>query len=190
MNHYEIHLTVRTNEIERFRQTCADIRVKPIVIDLQDKAGNTLFHDVMTSSTVKGNPNDWKYTVGLVSNQLQTAGFDVVRRKVEESPYNDPLGKSLYYESHVRVKTVRTQVSKLRQVSGLFHVSRNIFKVLEGDAVYMMLTYRDTCSFEEFAGRLAAAKMVLDLEGFEYDKVEIESVIYDSNLEHDRVWTS
>lgn len=186
MNHYEIHVTVRTNNIPEFQKACYEIGVKAIVIDLQTSTGETVFHDVMTSHKLSGKPEDWKLSLGIVQYKLERMGFKVVRRKVEESPDNKDAAKPIYYESHIRVLCNSDRINELRDLArgkkGL-HVSRNVFK--EG---YIMLTYRDTCDLATFKANVYTYVEMLNKANFKHDKLEIESAIYDSNINHDEAW--
>ena len=52
-----------------------------------------------------------------------------------------------------------------------------------------MLTYRENrLDLQPFEHNVSLMKMVLDLEGIEYDKVEIEECIYDTNVDVDASW--
>lgn len=48
---YEIHLTVESAEVNSFKFTCLKAGVKAVLLDLQDKNGELVMKDLMTSST-------------------------------------------------------------------------------------------------------------------------------------------
>lgn len=186
MNHYEIHLTVKTTSVVEFQKACYEIGVKPIVLELQNSEGRVAMKDVMTSHKLSGKPEDWKLSLGIVQHKLEKMGFKVVRRKVEENPDNKDAAKPLYYESHIRVLCGPDRIEELRELTkgrkGL-HVSRNIFKT-----GYIMLTYRDTCDLATFKANVYTYVEMLNKADFKHDKLEIESAIYDSNIDHDALW--
>lgn len=41
---FEIHLTVRTNDVEQFKQDCKSIGVKPIVIETENNINKNNFY--------------------------------------------------------------------------------------------------------------------------------------------------
>lgn len=188
---YEIHVTVRTNDVDGFRAACDLIGVKPIVIDLQDIKGKTVFHDVMTSSTIEyRGGSEANAKMESIVEELCSLGFEVARAKIESSP--SVPGVPLYWESHIRVNLANSDLKKLRAFAYTqdVHVSRNIFKKLENDRVYMMLTSRVYIDITRGSFKKKIENILADLilAGFEYDKVEIEKVVYDSNMNHDKSW--
>ena len=57
------------------------------------------------------------------------------------------------------------------------------------DFNYQMMTYRGyNQTYQEFVKHLEEGKAFLGIGGIEYDKVEIEECIYDSNVSLDNLW--
>jgi len=192
---YELHLTVNTNEVERFKAVCSTLGVKPIVIDLQDRTGNTVFHDVMTSSKFHG-PTPMVESK-RIADGLKSHNFEVIRCKIEVPPW-DPavprhpgdLNKG-YFESHIRILTNEGRIPELRSLATKheLHVSRNIFKRLENGMIYIMITLRsDGPTVFHFQNYVDTILDILEAHKFVYDKNEVEYVVYDSNKDHDKAW--
>lgn len=198
--HYEIHVTVKTNEINKFIEECGAIGVKPIVLDLQKLDGSGAIQDVMTSSKVTGNDNDAFVEMTRVSESLQNKDFNVVRKKVETVPWHpkalvhDENSEEGYFETHIPIVVNRDELDSLRTVSRCLsaHMSRNPFKETNDGRIVQMLTLRKSCNSELF--KTWFKKTLLNLErnyGFYCQKVpDIEYALYDSNVQHDAVWIS
>jgi len=184
---YEIHVTVKTNDIEKFRFDCNKIGVKPILIETE-KLGE-FNNQVMTSSKYSG--DDFKATLGLIEYQLKDLDYDILRRKVEILPSERKHDDFIYYESHLRLKLPKDfdrefLVELCRQEK--FHLSKNLFKSCEGYN-YQMITYRDyEASYSQFNKVIDNMKSILEFFQIEFDKVEIEECIFDSNIFIDRNW--
>ena len=119
---FEIHITVNTSdewdgkatlfgfEIEHFRNTCDEIGVKPIVLDLEMKEGT--LKDVMTSSKHFGDNRSAYEEANRIANELTSFGYKVVRKKIETVPWHpaaptfktgEPIPNGCYFESHIGV---------------------------------------------------------------------------------------
>jgi hypothetical protein len=199
---YEFHITVHTSEIERFKGTCAALGVKPIVLDLQNQQGESVMHDVMTSSTFMGdNPGAYN-EMERIAVGLTEAGFKVVRKKIETVPWHPaapeahegntpPMPKDCYFESHFGVVCTTLRRGELHGIAKQLdaHLSRNIFKKLDGDSFKIMLTAR---SYEgtatQFKQRVADIEATLKEMGFDVDKVIVEFSVYDTRVNHDSSW--
>jgi len=184
---YEVHVTVNTDDIELFRSDCNKIGVKPILIETERKG---LFNNqVMTSSKHTG--DDFKPTLDLITSQLRDFGYEVLRKKIEILPEENKHDDFIYYESHMRLKLPkgfnRGLLLEFCRIHD-FHLSKNLFKSCEGFD-YQMMTYRDnSIDYEEFVKRIEHMKTVLRLHRIEFDKVEIEECIFDSNIFIDKNW--
>jgi len=201
---YESHITARTNEIERFKGTCAALGVKPIVLDLQNQQGETVMHDVMTSSTFMGdNPGAYNEMERIAAG-LSEAGFEVVRKKIETVPWHpaapdapgihegaQEMPKDCYFETHFGVVCDSVRRDELQRIAEQLdaHLSRNIFKKLDGDNFKIMLTARSyTGSATAFKGRVQNIEATLKERGFDVDKVIVEFSVYDTRVNHDSSW--
>lgn len=187
---FEIHLTVETNDIDKFKTDCINNNVKPIVIALQDNNDKFLMLDVMTSS--KHNHDDYIAEAKKIKKTFEDIGYITKRIKVEVNPYyyniNEVSGKD-YFESHFRILTNSKIYDKLKQIciNNNYHLSKNMFKKLEGDNFYIMSTIRlYNTTLKEFEYKIENFKT--DLQNFKYDKIEVECCLYDTNIEHDNIW--
>lgn len=201
---YEFHITVRTNEIERFKGTCAALGVKPIVLDLQNQQGESVMHDVMTSSTFMGdNPGAYNEMERIAAG-LAEAGFEVVRKKIETVPWHpaapdaidvpedkQEMPKDCYFETHFGVVCNDARRDELHGIARELdaHLSRNIFKKLDGENFKIMLTARSYGgSATAFKARVVSIEERLKGAGFDVDKVIVEFSVYDTRVNHDSSW--
>jgi hypothetical protein len=197
---YEIHVTVNCDNIDKFKDICQLLDVKPIVLDLMKTDQTVVMQDVMTSSKIQGTLEEAKKESIRIAKELSIAKFDVCRIKIETVPWhpqaptfeNDksmPSGN--YFESHIQVvtdeerKPILTHIAKLTNA----HLSRNYFKKINKSEYVIMLTLRDsTVCKEEFELGVEIIKTFLEAKAFEYKKIEIEYAIYDSKQSHDAIW--
>lgn len=75
-------------------------------------------------------------------------------------------------------------------LSGTTNLSQNFFKKSNDGSKYVnMLTYRcHKGNYPNFQKEVEDIKLYLKSNGFEFEKVEIEFAIYDSNVNHDLAW--
>lgn len=184
---YEIHVTVKTDDIPKFRIDCNEIGVKPILIETE-KSGE-FNNQVMTSS--KYSDDDYHETIFKTINALGNKGYEILRVKVEILPLITKHSNFIYYESHLRLKLEkgfdRSLLLGICEIND-FHLSKNLFKSCEGYD-YQMMTYRNyDIGYEEFARVIDSMKELLIQHKIEFDKVEIEECIFDSNISVDKNW--
>lgn len=200
---YEIHVTVRCDpvSIERFKQVCSEIEVKPIVLALQTVEHTDVMQDVMTSSVHLGtNASAYNASVDIV-NALRARGFDVVRTKIETVPWHpaapaseqDEMPKNCYFESHVAVRTSQAQKELLTRLAEKYgaHMSKNIFKIVDESNFVQMMTirwYKGT--YPDFDAAIDRFIQALAAHGFELDKKIVEFSVYDTKVSHDAAWIS
>ena len=217
---YEIHVTIdlekllETNfTIDRFKEDCKSIEVKPIVLDLEMKKGT--LKDVMTSSKHFGDNRSAYEEANRIANKLTSFGYKVVRNKIETVPWHpaaptsntgEPIPNGCYFESHIGVVITPDEKEKLQEfvqglndrctdagvigLGGTCKLSQNFFKKSkDGSKFVNMLTYRDnmTCR-KRFEIEVDAIKYSLEYCGFEFEKVEVEYALYDTNVNHDSKW--
>lgn len=189
---FELHVTVETTDIENFKKDCLQLGVKPIVIETQRDSEFGV--QVMTSSKHKDDAYDHHEALRYLSLRLANRGYKILRQKVEINPFKEKNKDFIYYESHIRLR-LTPEISKvykeyLKELCWTlrFHLSKNIFKKEEGIELQMM-TYRSyTDSYDEFVEVIKLMEFNLNNNGLEYDKVEIEECIYDSNAAIDNNW--
>ena len=76
------------------------------------------------------------------------------------------------------------------ELGGTCKLSQNFFKKSkDGSKFVNMLTYRDnmTCK-EDFERDVELIKFLLNEDKFEFEKVEVEYALYDTNVNHDAKW--
>jgi len=200
---YEFHITVRTKEIDRFKATCAAVGVKPIVLDLQNQDGESVMHDVMTSSTFIGDNPGALQELERVAVALSEANFDVIRKKIETVPWHPAapdigkdgqvpaMPKDCYFECHFGVVCDDARREELQELAKACdaHLSRNIFKKLEDDMYKIMLTARRyDGSATKFQERVRNIEAMLKEYDFDVDKVIVEFSVYDTKVSHDSSW--
>ena len=78
----------------------------------------------------------------------------------------------------------------LTSLSGTAKLSQNFFKKSkDGSKFVNMLTYRSNkCGSPKFKLEVEGIKQLLQEEGFEFEKVEVEYAVYDTNVTHDAKW--
>lgn len=185
---YEIHITVEANDIDTFKKDCEDIHVKPIVIETEKD--NVFYNQVMTSS--KHDDDYFLMTLNEISDKLKHRGYTILRQKIEIKPQPTKNEHFIYYETHFRLKLPksfpREILIAISRGQG-FHLSKNLFKI-GSNYDYQMMTYRThTDTLEEFKAKIIEMKIILNQHGIEYDKIEIEECILDSNIDIDKTWT-
>lgn len=200
---YEIHITVcNAPSGNEFRRICAEINVKPIVLALQDRSNNAL-RDVMTSSVCIGDLEAAHVEARRIESGLRTYGLSPVRRKIETVPWN-PLcellvGPSNYFEAHVSICVPKYKNKVSNNAKCMMkedcerldlHVSSNMFKASDTDAVYMTTLREFGTSYEAFKTRTESA--IAELQARQWNVVShvIEYAVFDSNTQHDDEWMS
>lgn len=202
---FEIHVTVLLNktdhELTAFRNAAKRIGVKPIVIDLQGKTGNTIMIDVMTSSKHFGDNRSALAEAQRIKNELELNIFNVTRVKIETVPWHPAAPKFIhekmppncYFEAHIGV-TLDSQDELERfhhTCSGhkQVHVSQNAFKRFENGQFVVMATYRTyDGNNETFNWNVANLVTILNNNKFVTEKPITEFAVYDTKISHDASW--
>lgn len=195
--------------VDDFKNHCKSIGVKPIIIELQLENGT--LEDVMTSSKHFGDNRSAYEESERIANYLSKLGYKVIRKKIETVPWHPaaPIistGKEIpngcYFESHIGVVIHPSQKNDLInfvestlknghliELGGTAKLSQNFFKKSNDDKFINMLTYRNNmCGSPKFKLEVEGIKHLLVEEGFEFEKVEVEYAIYDTNVSHDNMW--
>ena len=199
-------------EIENFKSNCKEIGVKPIVIDLEINDGSIL-KDVMTSSKHFGDNRTAYEESERIIKELKDKGYKVVRNKIETVPWHPAApvistGKEIengcYFEAHIGVIINNNEKRSLNhfvneflmngeevELTGTAKLSQNFFKKCDDGKFVNMLTYRsNTCGKVKFLAEIETIKYLLDKHCYEYEKVETEYAVYDTNVTHDSKWIS
>lgn len=198
--HYEIHLTVKTIDVNKFVEDCKELGVKPIVLALQFKDGSGSMQDVMTSSKITGNDEDAFEHMKNLSSSLSKKGYFIVREKIETVPWHPKAlvhgqdSEEGYFEAHVKIKPVSDfGKSNLKRTmdSFKFHLSKNVREMnSDGEEIHIATLRKKKVSYNDFKGELGTKTGFFGAYGVEVlGKVEVEYALYDSNTSHDIAWT-
>jgi len=199
-------------DLHTFKSVCNGIGVKPIVIDLEINDGSVI-KDIMTSSKHFGDNRSAYEESKRICDELKKYGYKVLRNKIESVPWHPAApvistGKEIpngcYFESHIGIvikpeekRALNYLVEKLNEdkeemfyLSGTIKLSQNFFKKSkDGSKFVNMLTYRSNmCGSPKFKLEVESIKHILDERGFDYEKVEVEYAVYDTNVTHDSKW--
>ena len=197
--------------LDKFKDVCSKIGVKPIVIDLEINDGSVI-KDIMTSSKHFGDNRSAYEESERICSELRKYGYKVLRNKIESVPWHPAApvistGKEIpngcYFEAHIGViinpdqkielnEFVKSTLTNghLIELSGTAKLSQNFFKKSkDGSKFVNMLTYRSNiCGSPKFKLEVEGIKHLLQEEGFEFEKVEVEYAVYDTNVTHDAKW--
>lgn len=203
---FEIHVTVdlsatlMEDPIAEFKAVCADIGVKPIVLDLQDRQGASVMADVMTSSKHFGNNTTALAAAQDIKHRLEMNMFKVTRVKLETVPWHpaapqdprDPMPHDCYFEAHIPALIGPGEDFALKQLIARkklnVHMSQNVFKVVDGKSV-IMLTSRSYVTYaRNFEKEVTEIISALTDADFEIGKVHTEFALYDTKVSHDASW--
>jgi NTP pyrophosphatase (non-canonical NTP hydrolase) len=196
--------------VEDFKRQCKSLGVKPIVLELQLENGT--LDDVMTSSKHFGDNRSAYEESERIARELSKMGYRVVRKKIETVPWHSaaplvdgviPIPNDCYFESHIGVVITPEQKENLNDFvdflndmfeqsdsGGTAKMSQNFFKKSnDGSKFINMITYRNNlCGYDTFKEEVEMIKYSLVSNGFEFEKVEVEYAIYDTNVSHDNAW--
>lgn len=198
---FEIHVTVKGVNLDYFKSVCSSLNVKPIILELQNLKDDNTLEDVMTSSNYIGSNTAVYDEVKRISNGLESAGFIVVREKIETVPWhpsapskqilNSKMPENCYFETHFNIICNDTRKELLNNLAIKWeaHLSRNIFKKIDDENYKIMVTYRDYVNvYEDFKNRIDLIKADFINNNFDIEKVIIEFAIYDTKISHDFNW--
>lgn len=199
---YEIHITVKDAPAREFKFACETIGVKPLLLDLQNNSGENVLFDLMTSQVHIGT-NTSAYAAMLdTSRQLRDFGFKVIREKIETVPWhpaapsdkdeNPKMPPNCYFESHIAVITSEAELPRLhilvRNMNDC-HLSKSIFKKIDGDTFKIMVTYRSyNKTYEPFKYQVGRYEALLASHGFDIEPPIVEFSVFDSKISHDAAW--
>ena len=198
--------TVNENSIQNFKDKCQEIGVKPIVLDLEINDGSTI-KDVMTSSKHFGDNRTAYEEAERIANGLEKSGYVVLRKKIETVPWHPAaptkidkeIPNGCYFESHIGVlidkedkKELNIFINHLNKngLTGKVKLSQNFFKKSKDNSKFVnMVTYRSNkCPKDTFIEEVEFIKNNLNKNNFNFEKVEVEYAVYDTNVTHDLKW--
>lgn len=189
---YEAHISIRPRHAQDFEAWCQSRSIKTVDIRL-DRADPHQGGQQIQPMTAQALPGPFgaalSETWGMVL-QMEEAGFDVVRVKLEAWPENieQPVIKGGYYEYHLKLCIEDDQaLQHLRQACQPYqaHLSQN---ALGQDARYRFVTLRvDAAKSEADAKSQLLQDLLKDL-GHTPIKYIREYTVYDSNRALDAGW--
>lgn len=178
----EIHISYNINEnnISAFKEACMNNGIKVVVIDLLN---GTPKH-IMTSERTRVPLHDVYYVVKKTVNTL--SDFDVVRIKVELDigTMNGGLHEKVdYYETHldcdISTKERRDKVMDFVKKYN-YKISRSAKQTDDQLSITKRYLVDSVDVYDEY-------RELVD-QGLTETKLEIECVLFDSNIEYDGDW--
>jgi NTP pyrophosphatase (non-canonical NTP hydrolase) len=150
----------------------------------------------------------------VVRNKIETVPWHPAapqdKDKAHPLWHGEPIPNGCYFESHIGVLVTKETKPDLEDLvdflnesicefSGTAKLSKNFFKKTEDGRFVNMLTYRSNmANAKDFEAEVRAIEKIISgkndwsmLDGFrsfEYEKVEIEYAVYDTNVTHDAKW--
>ena len=150
----------------------------------------------------------------VVRNKIETVPWHPAapQDKDKDHPlfHGEPIPNGCYFESHIGIIISQEEKEDLNELvdflnesicefSGTAKLSRNFFKRSESGKFVNMLTYRSnmvTC--KEFESEVRSIEKIIsgkndwsllsNFKKFDYEKVEVEYAVYDTNVTHDAKW--
>lgn len=150
----------------------------------------------------------------VVRNKIETVPWHPAapQNKDKDNPlfHGEPIPNGCYFESHIGVIITPEEKEDLNELidflndgicefSGTVKLSRNFFKKNEDGKFVNMLTYRSNMvTYKEFESEVKSIEKIIsgnndwsllsNFKKFDYEKVEIEYAVYDTNVTHDSKW--
>ena len=200
---FEVHATVcLTHPVswEQFHTWCTQRQVKPVRILLA--RGEHVDQPMATWRRSRTRLPAVLSEALLVLNELQDAGFAVVRLKVEAAPFNQGIPQSdeeagelpenNYFEHHIKLLRKRkAPCDRLLEIceERSAHLSQNAWREWRPGSEERFVTLRSYCCGRlRYVLRLKALLDALRMIGEQVIEVESEYCVYDSNLDLDRGW--
>lgn len=184
---YEYHISINTSNIklsyiEHILQSTGS---KLIIIDFED---NSINSHTMTSKRMISSYNEAIEDINNLIRVLRYNNIEVIRYKLE-SICTNPI-KHIYYETHIQTIVTNNDISKLLdlQKNHNIHISRNRFKVFDNSTSIQMITLRNYGKLKEFESLVSLLLDELKELNIQTKKIELESVIIDSNVGYDKDW--
>jgi len=146
----------------------------------------------------------------VVRNKIESVPWHMKAPSVLTTDREIPNG--CYFESHIGItirtdekdrlnffvdnlpdiyyKTYNSMDDPLTLLSGTAKLSQNFFKKSkDGNKFVNMLTYRSNkCGRYKFESEVNKIKELLSIDNFNFEKVEVEYAVYDTNTNHDSKW--
>lgn len=195
---YEIHITVKADDVDRFKSVCVELGVKPLLIDMD------VMTDMMTSSKFVAKNADIDNVLvfkemSRVGDGLRACGFTVTREKIEAAPwhpdvptdagYGMALYDSQYFECHLAIASPSGREAVERAIGKLgMHLSKNRLKRDDGGKIWMATVRKRDITLEAFKFLVSKMKGAIEHAGLRVEREIIEFAWFDSNWQHDAAW--
>jgi hypothetical protein len=194
---HELHVTVaaETTDPNKFRNACSELGVKSHII-FNKMPGSESVTDYLTGSEIIGSSVEAYMKLGRISCSLREAGLEVVREKIETTPWHpnapktslDRLNDGNYFECHFTLPDLTT-IHGFRALhwGGVpFLMSTTERKQQEGLLLATMRHYISTAG--EFCRNVDEIHQALEQQIGKITKPTVEFSLYDSNSDHDNQW--
>ncbi len=174
---FESHITVEDIDINEFQQICKEIKVKPILIEMD--SGSNFKPQMMTRKFHRTNSSK----VAEEEMNCIASNFRFVTRRKLEFIIKDKAVPCLYYEFHAKFEIPKNRlyhfVAMVAELDG--HTSRNSLKIeASPDSVYHFVTTRNEIQMQ---------KLIKELKHqFKHLGTIRECVVFDDNPSMDVNW--
>lgn len=196
---HEIHVTVaaETTDPAHFKEASEQLGVKAHVIYNEFPNGDTIV-DYLTGSEIHDSTERAFSEMGRVATGLRESGLNVVREKIETTPWHpdspktslDRLAPGQYFECHLTLPDLETihgfRVLKWGDVPFLISTTDNKREagLLFATMRHYIATAGTFCQdVEDIRAALAAQLTTVSMP-------TVEFAIYDSNPDHDNEWVN
>ena len=205
-------------DLHTFKSVCDGIRVKPIVIDLEINDDSIIKDVMTSSKHFGDNRSAYEESKRICNelkrpgykvlrNKIESVPWHPAAPVISTGK---EIPNGCYFESHIGIIISQEEKEDLNELvdflnesicefSGTVKLSRNFFKRSESGKFVNMLTYRSnmvTC--KEFESEVRSIEKIIsgkndwpllsNFKKFDYEKVEIEYAVYDTNVTHDAKW--
>jgi NTP pyrophosphatase (non-canonical NTP hydrolase) len=204
--------------IDEFKKDCDLVGVKPIVIDLEINDGSIIKDVMTSSKFFGDNRTAYEESERIVTelknrgydvvrNKIETVPWHPAAPVISTGK---EIPNGCYFESHIGIIISPEEKEDLNELvdflndsicefSGTAKLSRNFFKKSESGKFVNMLTYRSNkIAYKEFESEVRSIEKIISGENdwsllsnfkkFDYEKVELEYAVYDTNVTHDAKW--
>jgi hypothetical protein len=185
---YEVHVTVDSTDVERWEKLCANLGIKPLLIEL---ACGTYRRQLMCAALHNGTGHTARRYADWLVESVHEAGFEILRVKLEQ-PLTDaqPGDIIAYLETHLKLLLVNEEIPLLNQLAGNdLYISRSLLGSTSNRSKWYLTqrTYGIDPKQSEliFKATLSAIGTRLPIV-----KMEMEAVIFDTNPAVDSGWAA
>lgn len=195
---HELHVTVDADSTDPdlFRGACDELRVKAHIIANEVPGSRERITDYLTGSEVTGKSVQAFTELGRIAGGLRAAGLEVVREKIETTPWHpaapktslDRLHEGNYFECHFTLPDLPTihNFRAMKWGDVPFLISTTEHKREQGLVFATMRHYISTAG--EFCRNVDEIHDALQKQIGPVKAPTVEFSLYDSNPGHDDEW--